>query len=158
MVEVHVAWRELFLALTDDLFREFGLEAPSHVQDPALPLSMGVQIHGVDIDVSHHPFPGPSRVVIELGCGDLGKDPIVGLKRLLHLQHLLDPVRGKSFGVRPGTDHVSLIQCVDLQGLCAAELLRVLEDLSETVAELVATEWLEGPASLAAPPDFMLMA
>lgn len=151
-------WRDLFLALVDELFREYGLVAPSRVQDGSLPLTVELHIDEVRVEMTHPARWGANRVALEVACGDLGNEPAAGLRRLLQIQHVLDPLRGRSFGLEPDSGQVTLIQCVGLAGMTGPELVRLLDDLAETTRVLRESDWLSTPDASAPPPDFALLA
>lgn len=128
----HVDWRDQFLALAEDVYRELSFAPPSLGQDETLPLTIELND---EVQITHFPFQRQDQIVVEVYCSPLGSPPQESLERLLQLQHEFDPAKGLSFGLDDNAN-VLLNQCISLQGLRAERLLQRVKDMQQFTAAL----------------------
>ncbi len=131
------SWRQKFIALSEDVFRELGFPPPSMVHEESLPLAMELEVEAMQFELLHSSSDQPEHVLITCKLGILPEHNLnAGLRRLLKANLILAREFSSAFGVHPEEKKLQSMFRVHLHEVQAEALL---EKMRQTAHAL--TNW-----------------
>jgi hypothetical protein len=123
------SFRQKFIELAEDVFRELGFPPPAMTHEESLPLAMELEIETMQFELLHSSTDQPDHILVSCKLGPLPDEGItVGLRRLLQANLVLARTHEACYGIEPETKNV---HCMFPQVLAQANAVNLLASMRE---------------------------
>lgn len=123
------SFRQNFIALAEDVFRQLGFPPPAMTHEESLPLAMELEIENLQFELLHSSTDQPERILVSCKLGPLPDEALTqGLRRLLQANLVLARTHEASYGIDPDKQ---ILHCMFQEVLAESNAVDLLASMRE---------------------------
>ncbi len=130
----NLKFRQKFIELSEQIFRELGFSVPAMLHEDSLPLAMELELNGISFELLHTPGELNDRIRVMCKLGPIPqRNAVRGMEMLMHQNSINLREHSSWYGFIPENRVLILMNSRDLDGISAQGLL---EDMLQMTRDL----------------------